>query len=419
VRLRTAPALIPVLLALCVAAAPAGAAAPGHLDRGFGRSGIATAGAPKRYDRINAFTVAADGRVYVLDGPLLLAFGEDGKLAHDFGDGGRITIASARGGRPVGLAIDSRGRLLVTGSTRRREGKGSRAFVIRFLADGSRDPSFGRDGEVDAGFGLPDAVGGEGASVLSSAIVVDRQDRPVVGGSFGELNETCPYFKPGQAPFVARLTASGAVDESFAEAGHAVLEGSGAVESLAPIPAGGFAAFRRSCSTPPRFEATAPTYRVFGEEGETSPLATRGGLFFTYTAPAIDPSGRVVELESPSPAAEGPDGLVRLLPNGEMDPSFGNHGRVTLHHGLRRLDAFAVDSRGRPIIAPESRGVVLWRLLPDGRIDKGFGPGGPLRAKGPEPSAIALDANGRIYTLGLTQGSSRTVVRIARFVPGP
>ena len=67
--------------------------------------------------------------------------------------------------------------------------------------------------------------------------------------------------------------------------------------------------------------------------------------------------------------------------------------------GHRVADAFAVDAQRRPIIAVEAGRIELRRFLPNGKLDMGFGPRGRLTAKSAEPSAIALDARRRIYTV--------------------
>jgi hypothetical protein len=190
--------------------------------------------------------------------------------------------------------------------------------------------------------------------------------------------------------------------------------------SLARIPAGGLAVFSRPCATPPRVETRSPRFTDLTESGDVGLPGSGRGLPFTWDAPALDPDGRVLELESPPPAAVEyePDALVRFLPNGDPDPGFGRHGRVVVRRP-REVSAFAVDAAGRPIVASSTRGrAELRRFRLDGRLDRGFGRAGRLTAKVGLPGAIALDARGRIYTVSLAQGSSQTTVRVARFIPG-
>ena len=51
----------------------------------------------------------------------------------------------------------------------------SRFLVMRFLADGTRDPAFGANGEVATAFGAGEAIG--------RALAIDGTGRLVLGGS--------------------------------------------------------------------------------------------------------------------------------------------------------------------------------------------------------------------------------------------
>jgi uncharacterized delta-60 repeat protein len=422
-RPRTAPALLLVFLALGPVALPAQGASPrGHLDRGFGTAGIASVVAPKDDHAVEGFTVGGDGRVYVLDGSSLLAFQSDGEVAGEFGEDGRVDVAPAAGeGVPVGLAVDSHGRLVVAGSIQApilKYWPGYSTYVVRILPDGSRDPGFGSDGEVDTDFGLPNAgAGSEGPSVSASSIVADARDRPVIGGSYGETAEPCGVnFDGGPAPFLARLTTSGGLDQTFGKAGTTVFKGKGSVTSVEPAPAGALMVFSRACATPPREETRSPIFIDVDNSGNVGSPVMGGELPFTWIAPAVDPKGRVLALESPPPAAVEyePNALVRLRPNGRPDPSFGRRGRVVLRDRAQP-SAFAVDPEGRPVVASATG---LRRFRTNGKLDRGFGRGGRLKAKIGAPSAITFDAAGRIYTVSLPRNPSQPTVKVARFIPG-
>lgn len=429
-RLHRTLLIVGALLALAVLltplAPPAGgvaaaqAAGPG-LDRSFGTHGTTTVTKGSDEDRLEAFRVTAGGRSYILDDNQILAFQSNGKIAGHFGERGRLTLAPDFARGEVGardLALDSRGRILVTGSALAPPGwKADKTWVIRMLPNGSRDPEFGTDGEVDTTFGLP-AVNGTGPSVSALTIAVDAADRPVVGGAFGKEPGYCDFGR-GPDPFLARLSATGALDTTFAGSGHAVLTGPGELASLIPAPGGGLAVFSRRCPSEPRLEATGSQITAFTESGEASATTREVLLPFSYQAPLLDPAGRIVQLESVSPAAEGVDAVARSLPDGERDPSFGLGGRAPLHQKPHYGTAIAVDAQSRPIIALGAGKIVLRRYLPEGNVDTTFGPGGRLTAAGSAPSAIALDASGRIYTVSLAPDLHRTKITLARFIPGP
>ena len=426
-RLHRTLLIVSALVALLAPfALPAGGVAiaqgarPG-LDRSYGKHGTTTVTTWFDEERFSAFKVTPGGRSYILDDNQIFAFQSNGKVAGSFGEGGRMILAPDFALGEVGardLTLDSRGRILVTGSALAPPGwKTDKAWVIRLLPNGSRDPEFGDDGEVDTTFGLP-SVNGSGPSVNAAAIAVDAEDRPVVGGSFGERPGYCDFGR-GPDPFVARLTATGALDTTFAGSGHAVLKGPGEFRSLAPVPSGGLAVFSSACPAEPRLEATGSVLSAFGEGGEASATVQGVLLPFSYKAPVLDPEGRIVQLESVPPAAEGVDAVARSLPDGERDPSFGLGGRVPLRNKPHYGTAIAVDAQSRPIIALYAGKIILRRYLPEGAVDMGFGPEGRLTAGGVAPSAIALDASGRIYTVSLKRDLHHTKVTLARFIPGP
>jgi hypothetical protein len=78
-------------------------------------------------------------------------------------------------------------------------------------------------------------------------------------------------------------------------------------------------------------------------------------------------------------------------------------------------------SARRPILATTRNGIELRRLDADGTLDRSFGPGGRLYTHAPYARAIALDGEGRIYTVEEMEGTNRKAgerVQVARFLPG-
>jgi uncharacterized delta-60 repeat protein len=416
-KIRTALLLVPVLLVFFAGTATAKVTAThGGLDTGYGRGGTTTVAVQGGY-KSEDFAVAEGGKAYALRGSLLLAFDAKGGVAHDFGKNGRVTVKLAAEGEPVALAIDSQGRILVVGNT-------SSPFVIRYLPDGSRDTSFGNDGEVDTDFALPIAAGEPGAprhpGSGATAIAVDSQDRPVIGGVFeSEAESLCGYVR---SPFVARLTISGALDTTFGGRGYALPAGSGEVTALGQTPGGEVATLSRGFFCGPRTSEEPSRLSVFTETGAASPGLDPARPAFTMTrALAIDPRGRILVLQAPAEMSKEPFVLVRLQADGDLDKSFGHQGGVALTGGLKVATAITVDAKSRPIIAMQGSKIELRRLTANGKIDMGFGPKGRLTAKGGAPSAVALDGRGRIYTASVVKDPSLKTgygIEVARFIPG-
>jgi uncharacterized delta-60 repeat protein len=423
-KVRAALLLLPAVLALSLSVVGARAAAPrGGLDPSFGDGGIARTVAPKPDHTITDFAVAPEGRVYLLDDAELLAFESNGEVAHGFGEDGVVTIGSpVDETAPVGVAIDPQGRILLTGSKNvvsvPEQTEAFMAYVIRLLPDGSRDPSFGVDGEVDTDFGLPAPEPGKAAEVEVFSIAVDAEGRPILGGGYGKGLSCFNVPEAAPKPFFARLTATGALDPTFGEAGRVLLRGSGVVSSVAET-AGGLAVFDTECGTPPRYEGGRSYFSFFDEGGAALPGELERLGQFGYGGVGVDPRGRLVGTLGQLPTSEGEfEVLTRYLPTGRLDRSFGDKGELPLRgRALRGETHFALDPRGRPVFLIEG-GITLRRLHPNGALDRQFGPGGKLQAKGDEPSALAFNAEGRIYTAAVARTKTQTVVEVARFIPG-
>lgn len=445
------------LAALCVAfaamAVAASAAKPrggkdkkatgARLDPSFGRSGLATTAIPRDTYPLR-MSLSQSGRVYVLENSLLLAFEADGKPAQGFGNNGRVKVAPTAGvGEPDALAVDSEGRVLVTGTVNLGSqsipagqpgsfgnNRVDDAYVIRFLPNGDRDVTFGSGGEIETNFGLPRATGAPGTgieyepSVIATSIVVDSQDRPIIGGGY-VITMEC-----GIAPFVGRLTSSGAVDASFHGKGDITIaprvNENANVTALAETPEAGTASLSSGRSCGPRTDETKSEFNAFTESGEQSPgLDPARPSFYMNPTMAVDPKGRTLVIQySAWFEEEKPNALVRLQSSGAVDTTFGHSGGVPF--GGRVIGgALAVDSKSRPILARGTSQIELMRLQANGKIDKGFGNRGIVKAGGGKAvrgvEAVALDSRGRIYTAATVEDPKLKTglgVQIARFLPG-
>jgi uncharacterized delta-60 repeat protein len=152
--------------------------------------------------------------------------------------------------------------------------------------------------------------------------------------------------------------------------------------------------------------------------GSELPTRRLGGVF----ALAIGPEGDVYL------AGKGGWGshLSRFDHHGHLDPSFGIGGRVTIKEVgdrvLPAIDAVAVEPDGTVVAAGVVRTkaggqeVLLLRLKPDGSLDPSFGTGGEVLSRstlggrlGPSKvEALALGGDGRIVVAGSTEHSEKT-----------
>ncbi|WP_034418394.1 delta-60 repeat domain-containing protein [Deinococcus frigens] len=131
----------------------------------------------------------------------------------------------------------------------------------------------------------------------------------------------------------------------------------------------------------------------FGAAGEVRLPRTVQGSLPEVLRLTVQADGKLLAL--------GGHALLRLLPDGQPDPAFGQDGRVTA--GLPAApQAFSALPDGRVLVAGGSRdlaadpaapasSVVLARLLPDGQPDPTFGAGGQV--------ALSVDDSASAYSL--------------------
>jgi uncharacterized delta-60 repeat protein len=128
---------------------------------------------------------------------------------------------------------------------------------------------------------------------------------------------------------------------------------------------------------------------------------------------AVQPDGKIL-VAGFAFGASGIDSdfaLVRLDPDGTLDPSFGKGGIVTTNLGTAGDDARAVvvQPDGRIVVAGSAdEDIALARYLPDGTLDTTFGHGGStITDLGSDDVAngVALTPSGEILIAGYTLGA--------------
>lgn len=128
----------------------------GSLDSTFGSSGIVTTDLGAN-DGAQAVALQADGKIVVAgngspnneSGFTVVRYNTNGSLDTTFGSGGIVTTSTGQFSIAQGLAIQSDGKIVVTGSG------GLGITVVRYTTDGSLDNTFNDDGitrEIPPGF---------------------------------------------------------------------------------------------------------------------------------------------------------------------------------------------------------------------------------------------------------------------------
>jgi uncharacterized delta-60 repeat protein len=134
------------------------------------------------------------------------------------------------------------------------------------------------------------------------------------------------------------------------------------------------------------------------------------GSFDRARAVAVQPDGKTVAAGAAGVPGGGLRfGVARYAVDGQLDPSFGNGGRVTIGFGGLADEAtgVAVQPDGRIVVGGTSNfgRIALARLNPDGSPDTTFGSNGTVVVDAPTGSseqlaALALAPDGKIVTAG-------------------
>jgi uncharacterized delta-60 repeat protein len=374
----------------------------------------------------------------------------DGDIDPGFGAEG-IAFSGITDGDPMPSGCRPRiqpdGKILICGTRLTNGEHGSDFLVARFNADGTLDQGFGTGGRVtidfDHGTGADKA---DGVALQSDGRIV------VAGTTYGAMMQSAAFA-------VARLTADGALDTSFAAgSGQATIDfGSNAdarndpAYSLAIQPddkivvAGSTENVNGSAAAVVRLLADGERDGGFGVDGWVTfgfGLAGATAEADNASGVAIDSEGRIVlagTAHETAPVDEAEFAVARLLADGQPDAAFGNGGRTTIAFdpgsGISTAFAFGiVIARDGKLLVPgyansagqavQNMDMAAARLLEDGSLDATFGAGGKvvlpfdLEPNGIDAALdIAEEAEGRLVFVGTALGDSTQYAAALRLTP--
>ena len=372
-------------LALLALAVPAASASPGTLDASFGVGGALRTNFGGTYDWAYATAIQPDGRIlaagvsdahgtydfavarYTSAQQLDPTFGNHGVVLTDFGHSYDWAYA---------LALQPDGKIVVAGVS---DVSGSKDFALaRYNPDGTLDPKFGLRGLVTLN------VRSLTADIIHG-IVIQPDGKIVVGGVTFEDVFT---LRPHGDFMVARLMPDGSRDLTF---------GIGGV-----------------------------TTTDFGDGSYDEPYAV-----------VLQPDGNVV-LGGYTNSGGGPGvlfgadnlALARYLPNGLLDPSFGEGGKVVFDAGAldERILALALAPDGGLVAGGYTNGerrgdLLLARLRTDGLLDGRFGDNGKgfsvtdLGTNSERIASLVLEPDGKIVAGGQTAVADNADFAVFRYDP--
>jgi len=339
----------------------------GALDKSFGDNGVTLTSLldPFLYGQGNCMIIDSNNNILVagISPPAvaLWRYKSDGIPDNNFGASGKAAYATSWESSANAVAIDSSGKILVTGYLADKYEIDSIPYQAKYMAiwryntDGSTDGSFGTNGIVI--YYLTSESRGNN---IGNAIVADSHNNILVAGySFNAVNVI-------NVMTVWRYNSNGTTDESFGDHGKTVI----------PV------------------------------ADPHSPISSKANSII------IDPSGYLLVTGK----YNGKMAIWRLTTNGEIDSSFGNGGMVTDDIGTDNGGTSIIsDSLGRILVTGDRWNgsgfdMAIWRYDAKGNLDPSFGNNGILtdnvtNQNYPENgyafgNSIRLDDFGRILVTG-------------------
>jgi uncharacterized delta-60 repeat protein len=411
-----------VSLLLAMSAATAAWAAAGDPDPSFGGGDGIVFSSIHRVWMMGGGTVDDLGRTYVVGcvarphsaDPFVARFTPSGDPDVAFGgDGIKTYDLTPRNDCFFGIAVDGRDRAVVVGDPANRS-----IFVVRLLEHGSRDRSFGVDGVVTTRLGL---------DANAHAIAAQPDDRILVAGGSDDGMMVMRYLPDGSldpsfsgngkapasqlgivTPWAVAISDTGAIGVAGSQQAAPGDEVEMVIARL--LPSGAF---------DQRFDHDGVI------TADPSPSEDRlGGIRFTRTDKMI--VGGLVVPSFPSADAY----LARYDRKGVLDPTFDGDGVQTIDlGGSEGINGLASDGSKTVAVGFAGSNVdfdlAVWRVTKDGSLDPTFGGGDGTVVfdQGASELASTVTTEGSIATVvgySVTVVGSRGVTTplIARYLLG-
>ncbi len=336
----------------------------------------------------------------------LQRFQSNGILDSSFGNQGTTVteVISKSNAYPKDLVVDSTGNILVAGYT--EGGKSEDPFILRYTTDGVLDSSFGTNGI-------------QIVSLVNSqkiySIALQKDNKIILVGTDGDL-------------FVTRHNTNGALDNSFD--GNGILSwnvGANAIAYSVTIQPDGAILVTGSGNDEKdivigRILANGQLDTTFDGDGYT--IIDLQSKIDTAMKVLLQSDLKIIVAGYTEVSKNDEDIVIlRLLPNGSLDSSFGSAGKTIVSTGANedRIYDALLDRSGRILLAghtglKSNADSLVARISPDGTVDTSFGKNGvAIVAAGSandELHGLALEPDGKIFVVGDYDQNDYLLMRI-------
>ncbi len=297
----------------------------------------------------------------LLSAGLLTAQAAPGDLDTTFNGTGMITTPVSNGDATAyDVAVQGDGKIVTVGTA-----MGESDFdwaLVRYLSDGSLDPTFGNGGKVITPLGVRDE--------LAVAVALQNDGKIIAAGTyladnFGNLNQTGA---------LVRYNSDGTIDTTFGTDGVAggflsainavVIQPDGKIVVAGNNATGGYGVVQR-------FNSNGTNDSTFGSNGIGATISFGFGRTDSLSSVALQTNGKIV-VAGASEAGSPEFAFARLNSNGTLDTAFDTDGLLIVPLGGAALEV-AVQADGKIVAAGYANlDFALVRLKSDGTLDNSF-----------------------------------------------
>ena len=303
-----------------------------------------------------------------------------------------ITSLSAADDEAYDMLLQKDGKIILTGYSN------TDIAAVRYLPNGTLDPSFGSGGIVKTALRTVNAI--------TSAIALQSDGKVILAGSAnnGQTNDFA----------ILRYNSNGSLDQTFGKQGIVITslsEGDDNATDVS-IQKDGKILVVGCCNDGSNTDFAVVRY---SSNGNLDPTFGKDGIVLTSlsqgddqaVAMAVQPDGKVLLTGYSNTNIA----TVRYKPDGSLDKSFGKNGIVitSVNSGEDEAEDIKLQDDGKIVIAGKSNNglnndFALLRYNPDGSPDPTFGKGGivitGIRDGDDQASALCIQSDGKIIAAG-------------------
>jgi uncharacterized delta-60 repeat protein len=405
---------------------PAYANAAGSLDRSFNGTGIVTTVIDGSVAAGAAMAIQADGKIVVVgasqrnahDSMALIRYNPDGSVDQSFGEAGKvITSFSEQWARATSVVVQPDQKIVVAGYTETGEVVG---LIIRYNQNGSLDQTFNGTGIVRT-----DVPTGGWAGIYSVKL---QPDGKIVAAGFGgplsaHAFAVFRYNPDGTPDTTFNLTGQilTIIGNIYDTASALAIQPDGRIVVAGSVQVVDVRGRSQLIFCVVRYNDDGTLDSSFNHSGKAT-------TFIAYhdaaQSVAIQPDGKIIVGGWSYNGSTEDFALARYSPNGTLDRSFNGTGTVTTHVGNSSYCfSLALQGDGKIIAAGRinlfgfQNHSALVRYLPDGSLDTTFNQTGKIITLignySDQVGAVAFQPDGKIVVAGSsadTNGEGRFAV---------